>query len=214
MKNQKGISRISIVIIIAIIVVVVALIAGIIVGNNSKKRQQKEAQEYINAQIAEQEKQNAQSNNEIAQEQEEKVDPFEFTKEFLKQGKSYGQVEIIDNRLDNVTVLSITGVAENDINQANYVSTKNRWYTTIDLTKYKTLEVYARRGKDNGDMMICIDNTIIKRVRFTELPTTWTKYEIDISEYEGKHVVALAGGYADNSGIEASNTQYCNIRLK
>lgn len=213
MKSQKGISRISIVIIIAIIVAIIGLISGIIVGNNSKKRQEQEKQEYINAQRTQQEQQNKLS-NEVKEKPEEKVEPLEFSKEYLKDAKTYGQVEIIDNRLDNVTVLSITGKANNDINQANYVSTKNRWYKTIDLTKYKTLEVYARRGKDNGDMMICIDNTIIKRVRYTDLPTSWTKYEIDVSEYEGKHVVALAGGYADNSGSETSNTQYCNIRLK
>lgn len=213
MKKENGISRIVIVVICAIIILVLCFGIGIIVGQNQKIKEKKEVEKLLNSQTDKQEQENKQENKVISK-KEEKVEPLEFTKEYLKNGQSYGQVEIIDNRLDNTTVLSITGVADNDINQDNYVSTKNRWYKSIDLTKYKTLELYARRGKDNGDMMICVDNTIIKRVRYTDLPTSWTKFEIDVSEYKGEHVLSLAGGYADNSGSSLSNTQYSNIKLK
>ena len=84
----------------------------------------------------------------------------------------------------------------------------------MDLTKYNTLEFYARNAQDNGDLLICVDNTIIKKIRYTDVPTTWTKYTVDISKYQGVFTLAIAGGYSDNTGSENSCTQYRNIKLK
>lgn len=212
MKNNKGLSLIIIVVIIAIIVVIACAILGIIVGMN-KKTDKPEIIENNTVDVIEQniQKENTTIENEVVL---PAVSELQFTKEFLEAGQSKGNVEIIENTIDGSLILSITGNADNDISGTGNVSTKNRWYKTIDITDYDKLEFFCRKGQDNGDMMICIDNKIIKRVRFNDLPTTWTKYTIDLTQYKGNHTISLAGGYADNTGSEKSNTQYCNIKLK
>ena len=40
------------------------------------------------------------------------------------------------------------------------------------------------------------------------------KYTVDVSRYKGNHTIAFAGGYADNTGSEQSNTRYSRITLK
>lgn len=214
MKKQSGLSRISIVIIVAVLVLLICLIVGIVIGNKQKQKQIEDQQKANMEAYEQQQKKENIVENKIEEKPTKKVEPLNFTKEFLESGNSKGNVEFIENRIDNSFILSITGVADNGINEVNFVSTKNRWYKTVDLTDYSTIEFYARNGEANGDIMICVDNTIIHRVRYTDVPNTWTKYTVDISKYEGEHTLAIAGGYADNTGSQDSNTQYRNIRLK
>ena len=211
MKNNKGISLIKIVIITSIIVIVICIIAGIIIGLNGKGKQQ----EIQNTEVIQNEEKNNIINNDVVQTEIKKdVKELEFTETFLLDGKTKGNVEVLNNRIDNTLVLSITGVSESNINEADSIEGKNRWYKTIDLTNYNTLEFYARNAKDNGDIMIFIDSRMIEKVRYTNVPSIWTKYQVDVSKYSGKHELSIAGGYADSAGSEESNTQYRNIKLK
>ena len=142
------------------------------------------------------------------------TEELEFTQEYLQSGKTSGNVEIQYNEFEKLIVLSITGNSKNTIQETDSIKGKNRWYKNINLSNYSSFEFYARKGKDNGDVMIFIDDNIIKRIRYTDLSTTWAKYKIDISNYKGEHTLSIAGGYADSTGSEESNTQYCNIKLK
>lgn len=212
MKNNKAISLITLVIILGVIVIMGCTIAAIIVGTN--KNNQKMQENKINIENNNQEnisEENTQSNEVISVPTKDEI---VFTKEYLQSGKISGNVEIIENSVDKLIILSITGTSDNDATQISNPSTKNRWSKTINFDDYNTLEFYARKGHDDGDMMVGIDKNIITRVRFTQFPTTWTKYQIDVSEYTGQHTLILAGGYADKSGSVDSNTQYCNIKLK
>ena len=213
LKNAKGITRIQFAIIMAIIIVSICLISGAIAGLKLAKERQNKADNSINYNNITDRHENR-LENQIYGNTDNKVEELIFDNKYLQTGNVKGDTKIIEDRIENVSILSITGTADNEIEQINNVTTKNRWYKTIDLTKYTSLEFYARKGADNGDMMICIDNTIIKRVRFNEFPTTWTKYTIDVSNYKGEHILAFAGGYADKTGSKDSNTQYRNIKLK
>ena len=212
MKNNKAISLITLVIILGVMVLIGCAIAAIVVGTNKNK--EKLLENNTNVEINNQEnaiEENVQSNEIV---NVPIKDEIVFTKEYLQSGKISGNVEIIENSVDNLIILSITGTSDNDATQISNPATKNRWYKTINFDDYNTLEFYARKGHDDGDMMVGIDKNIITRIRFTEFPTTWTKYQIDVSGYTGQHTLVLAGGYADRSGSIDSNTQYCNIKLK
>ena len=212
LKKNEGISRITLTIIVGILIILLCGVAGIIVGIKAKSENQNLNTERENNIKLENE--NTTLKNETTQKLTTETKEFIFTKDFLEKGNKNGNVDIIENQLNNSIIVSITGISNNNIDQTNFVSTKNRWYTDIDLSQYNTLELYARKGKDNGDLMVCIDNTMVKRVRYTNLPSVWTKYEIDVSKYNGIHTISLAGGYADNTGSVESNTQYTNIKLK
>lgn len=209
MKKINGLARIYIVIIVAVAVILGSIIVVKVTTNKKDKKQE----EKMNITQKENVEENENKIENTIIDSKDKVEELVFDYDFLKQGLSKGNVEIYNNKVDNAVILSITGVADNNIDQTNFVSTKNRWYRKIDLTDYTTLEFYARNGK-TGDIMICIDDTIVKRIRYTNVPSTWTKYKVDVSEYKGEHTLAIAGGYADKTGNEDSNTQYRNIKLK
>ena len=202
-----------IVLIVATITVVLIVITGIIMGFKLANKRQNEALNNTNNDNSLDVYENK-VENKITSDTSTKVKELIFDSKYLQSGKVKGDTKILEDRIENVSILSITGVADNEIEQINMVDTKNRWYKTIDLTEYNTLEFYARKGADNGDMMICIDNSIIKKVRFNDFPTTWTKYTVDLSEFKGEHILAFAGGYSDKTGSKDSNTQYRNIKLK
>ena len=210
MKKINGIARIYMVLAVTAIIIIGALIIAFYL----KKAEPTIKNEEKN--VVEQEENIEETKNIIKNETEtdvKKAEPLVFDEKLLREGKTFGNVEFYNSYTDNVLVLSITGKAENSIEERNFVSTKNRWYHTIDLTDYTTLEFYARNG-GTGDVMICIDDTIVKRIRYTNVPTIWTKYKVDVSKYKGKHIIAIAGGYADNTGSDSSNTQYRSIKLK
>ena len=212
-NNEKGITRFAVIVAICVTVLVSILITQMVLFFNDVNNNTNETiiERFSDTDFDKIVANEIRKNKEV---QTETVEELEFTQEYLESGKKAGNVEILLNNYDKSIFLSITGNSNNPINQTDSVSGKNRWYKNIDLTKYSTLEFYARNGKDNGDVMIFIDDTIVERIRYTELPSTWTKYKVNISNYKGEHTVSIAGGYADNTGSVESNTQYCNIKLK
>ena len=215
MKKSNGIARIYIVVFAVVLIIIGAIVVAFIL-NKPQVNFDKNEEMPVSKKEENQEIDNNNNNNKSINMIEKEVQNGEeliFNEEFLSSGKIYGNVKFDNSYTDNEIVLSISGIAHNNINETNFVSTKNRWYKTIDLTKYKTLEFYARNG-GTGDIMICIDDTIIKRIRYTNVPSTWTKYSVDLSKYEGQHILAIAGGYVDETGSQTSNTQYKNIKLK
>ena len=214
-NNEKGFTRLGIIAIVCTFFLILIIAVAVIISVN-KENPNINTNETLEEKIGGTNFVNIVENeikNTTKTEQKE-VDELVFTQEFLESGKVTGNVEIQFSKNDNNIVLSITGASNNAIIEADDIKGKNRWYKNIDLTKYDSLEFYARNGKDNGDVMIFIDDTIVQRIRYTELTTTWSKYKIDISKYKGEHTVSFAGGYADNTGSKDSNTQYCNIKLK
>lgn len=209
LKENKAISLAILAIFVTLFVLVGAIVTVVILEN---QKTNKPANNLENTVVV-----NPNENRQVENKQDNNtaiVEPLNFTLEYLKSGKTTGDVKVIQNDLENTIVLSITGAATNDIDGTSLVSGKNKWYKTIDLTNYNTLEFYARKGHDNGDLMVGIDKNIVKRVRFQDFPNIWTKYTIDVSGYEGEHIVTLAGGYADMSGSPESNTEYRSIKLK
>lgn len=143
---------------------------------------------------------------------EKTKDEILFTKEYLEQGQTNGNTKITQNNYDGTDGLSMTGNSTNASGTIN-LSKVNRWYKEIDITNYNTLEFYAKKGKDNGIVGIYIDNIRVFNVWYTYLPTNWTKYQADLSEYTGVHTISIVGGYSDKTGNTSSNTQYCDIKL-
>ena len=166
MKKANGIARIYIVIIAVILIIIGAIVVAFILKKpqvNIDKNEEIPVAQKENKEI---DNNNNKSTNDIEKE-EQNVEELIFNEDFLSSGKIYGNVKFDNSYTDNEIVLSISGIAHNNINETNFVSTKNRWYKTIDLTKFKTLEFYARNG-GTGDIMICIDDTIVKRIRYTK----------------------------------------------
>lgn len=143
---------------------------------------------------------------------EKTKDEILFTKEYLEQGQTNGNTQITQNNYNGADGLSMTGNSTNASGTMD-LSKANRWYKEIDITNYNTLEFYAKKGKDNGIVGIYIDNIRVFNVWYTYLPTNWTKYQADLSEYTGVHTISIVGGYSDKTGNTSSNTQYCDIKL-
>ena len=146
MKKANGIARIYIVIIAVILIIIGAIVVALIL-NKPQVNFDKNEEMPVSKKEENQEIDNNNNNNKSINMIEKEVQNGEeliFNEEFLSSGKIYGNVKFDNSYTDNEIVLSISGIAHNNINETNFVSTKNRWYKTIDLTKYKTLEFYAR----------------------------------------------------------------------
>lgn len=142
-------------------------------------------------------------------------DEIIFTKEYLEQGQRVGNVDIRQNVYKESDGLSITGTSNRPANcLENWdLYPVRRWYKEIDITDYNTLQFYAKKGQDHGSVYIYIDDKRVYNAYFSKLSTTWTLHSVDLSEYEGKHVISIVGGYIDNTGSSSSNTQFCDIKL-
>lgn len=66
---------------------------------------------------------------------------------------------------------------------------------------------------NHGSIYICVDNEWVDGIGYGTLSNNWQEYNIDLSNYQGEHIVSLVGGYPDNSGSSNSSSQYCDIRL-
>ena len=149
------------------------------------------------------------------------VEELIFTKDFLDSGSKYtpnsSTISVTtNNTIDSINYpgLNITGTSAN--NWQNWsVQSSIRWYKTINFDNYDTLEFYARKGADHGVICVCLDNSQLLMINYSNSnsPTSWTKYILDVSQYTGEHVLSFIGGYRDSTGNSTSNTQYCNIKL-
>ncbi len=144
-----------------------------------------------------------------------------FTKEFLNSGSkntsNTSTVSVTTNNLINsinYPGLNITGRDNTVTNWSDWnVQSSVRWYKTINFDNYDTLEFYAKKGANHGVIHVYIDDTSLLSVHYNNAPTSWTKYSLNVSSYNGDHVLSFIGGYRDNTGNASSNTKYCNIKL-
>ena len=137
---------------------------------------------------------------------------FMFTAEVLNLGTKFGNVVVTNNNMENKAGLSITGRSSASTG-SNTLNTFIRWYKTVDLTNYNKLTFYAKKGANHGNIQVYIDEACKFSKSYSDAPTVWTKYEIDISYIKGIKTLVFVGGYTDNTGYTTSNTQYCDIRL-
>ena len=142
-----------------------------------------------------------------------------FTKTFLQNGEvnevngsSINYMDFIING-NKYPGMSITG-RPNKIGWYVTPEEEIRWYKNINLTNYNTLEFLVKKGSTHGSMKIRIDNNDILVVRYADLSEEWTKYTVDLTQYNETHTLNFVGGYFDITGQPSANTQYCNIVLK
>lgn len=139
---------------------------------------------------------------------------FTFTKEFLQQGNTYGNVSITENNINGTAGLTIIGYANVSTATAERpVSKQLRWYKDIDLTEINSLEFFAKKVVNHGSAYIFVDNEFIFKCDYDNLSTEWTKLKVDLSKYTGKHTLGIGGGYSDYTGNSESQTQFCDIKF-
>ncbi len=143
----------------------------------------------------------------------------------------------LTNQVDGSDGFTITGTAkDNNVWNSScfycYMYTYLRWDYEIDFNKYNKLTFYAKMNEKHGIVDIFITDGLDKTdttkhyltsqtstgeiyngfsVNYTTLPTTWTKYEIDLNNISGKHIISFVGGYVDQSGSINSSTSYSDI---
>lgn len=88
-----------------------------------------------------------------------------------------------------------------------------KWEYDIDLTGINTVSFYCKKGANHGICKVCVDGVQKLWVHYNDLPTSWTQYSIDLTEYTGVHKIGFVGGYVDVSGNTSSSTSYCDIRF-
>ena len=154
------------------------------------------------------------------------------TRAILNQG-SFKNVTptYLTNQVDGTDGFTIKGAASNTYTtmcgQTGYVRHDGylRWDYQIDLTNYNAISFYARMNAKHGLIRVWVTSDGLKNTCDTDLltkvdvgynsaPTSWTKYEIDVSEITGTKIVSFIGGYTDPSGNSVSSTSYCNIRFQ
>ena len=100
-----------------------------------------------------------------------------------------------------------------------------RWDYQVDLTNYNTISFYARKNANHGTISVYVTSDGIQTrcttdvltsvgASYSTAPTSWTKYELDVSEITGVKTVSFMGGYGDYTGNTSSSTSYCNIRFQ
>lgn len=97
------------------------------------------------------------------------------------------------------------------------------WVYKLDVTNYETITFYARKNADHGiircllvdDVTDSLDDYKARiNVIYSEAPTSWTKYTLDISNVKGEVYVVFVGGYTDSTGNTSSSTSYCDIHIE
>lgn len=95
-----------------------------------------------------------------------------------------------------------------------------KWERQIDLAPYRYLRFAARKVVNHGSILVALDRADpnvsengLLCIWYSAAPTEWTEYTINITDWQGAHLLAFLGGYVDRTGAAASETQYANIRL-
>lgn len=141
---------------------------------------------------------------------------IKFTKEFLEQGQIFGNTVITQDNYNTTAGLSMTGNFNRPIGTGLDLITSymtHRWDKQIDLTEYNALRFYGKSGGGHGSINIYIDNKYVINISYSDLPYSWTLFNIELPKLEGTHTLTILGGYSDNTGSASSNSQVCDIRL-
>ena len=136
-----------------------------------------------------------------------------FDKAFLQSGSTYGNVTITENNYNGSAGLKMVGVSSNHWSDADTNTNKIRWYKDINMSNLNNFEFYVKKVVDHGSMKIYIDNVKVLDEYYSNLPTDWTKYTVDLTDYTGVHTINIVGGYTDSSGSGSSETQFCDIKI-
>jgi hypothetical protein len=84
---------------------------------------------------------------------------------------------------------------------------------SLDLTYVQTLQFYARKVVNHGNIIVAVDNTRVLSHAYAGLSTDWNLYTVDLSSYSGIHDLVLMGGYLDSTGNALSQTRFSDIYL-
>lgn len=88
-----------------------------------------------------------------------------------------------------------------------------RWDYTLDMTDYKAVTFYCKKGADHGVCHVYIDGNQELAIHYRSLSTSWTKYTVILNPYVGTHTISFVGGYTDSTGNTSSSTSYCDIKF-
>ena len=143
------------------------------------------------------------------------------TREILDKGTFRNVAPVyLTNQIDGSDGFTIVGRG-NVRNGSNQWEKYLAWTYTIDLTDYINIKFYAKKNANHGTVLLAILDEIksgvspLKRVGkgYASCPTTWTEYELDVSDLVGTKTLFFLGGYYDMTGNASSSTSYCNIRI-
>ncbi|MBR2492017.1 MAG: hypothetical protein IKB64_00935 [Paludibacteraceae bacterium] len=143
------------------------------------------------------------------------VSSLTVTREILDQGKFYNVTPTyLTNQVDGSDGFTIVGRNSSSSGSAKY-SGNLRWTISLDLSSWNTLSFYARKNVNHGMIIVGVEvdggTENLQYVHYNDGPTSWTKYTVDISKYDGVYTVFFIGGYTDSTGNTGSSTSYCNI---
>jgi hypothetical protein len=124
----------------------------------------------------------------------------------------------LTNQIDGSDGFTIVGRNSSSSGSAKH-SGNLRWTISLDLSGWDTLTFYAKKNANHGMIRVGIENNneiveTLLSVLYNDGPTTWTKYNLDISKYDGVTTVFFVGGYTDSTGNTSSSTSYCGIKFK
>lgn len=107
----------------------------------------------------------------------------------------------------------------------NYMSGRLRCDFKLDFTNMSKITFYAKKVANHGVLSVRISDGLTNtfdnnmtyyaklEVHYNNFPTTWTQYTINTSNITGVRTLSFIGGYVDNTGNTASQTQYSGIEL-
>ena len=113
------------------------------------------------------------------------------------------------NNSDGFTIVGRNATASGSATYAGDL----KWEYDIDLTGINIVRFYCKKGANHGICKICVDGAQKLWVHYNDLPTSWTQYSVDLTEYTGVHKIGFVGGYTDATGNTSSSTSYCDIRF-
>lgn len=144
------------------------------------------------------------------------VPSLTVTREILDQGTFHNVTPTyLTNQVDGSDGFTIVGRNSSSSSSAKH-SGNLRWTISLDLSSWDTVSFYAKKNANHGMIRMGIENNgavveTLLNVHYNDGPTSWTKYTVDISKYDGIYTVFFVGGYTDSTGNTSSSTSYCNI---
>lgn len=126
-----------------------------------------------------------------------------------------GSHSILGSAYDGYPGFTLVGT-----NTANNNTGMIRLDYRYDLTYVKTLEFYAVKNANHGNVKVWITDGVLNSgmVTYAEinyvygnLNTSWNKYTIDVSKITGEKTISFIGGYSDSTGSSSSSTSYGKI---
>lgn len=148
------------------------------------------------------------------------------TQDVINEGTFYNGSHTIltgqQNDSDGFTLVGRASYSGSTASSAKYINGLICWTYKLDITNYDTITFYAKKNADHGvircyiveDVSDPITDALAKvELNYSNAPTTWTQYSLDVSTLTGEVYIAFVGGYADVTGNSTSSTSYCDIHI-